>query len=107
MKVAKTISIIDREKTDSKIVVEAHLKQYDLHIIVSGQEIISMYDVNSTMISNYDDLSDVLFYSAESTVVREVNLGSGESLLIPPGVIHSVRNSGPGLVSKFVIKLEL
>jgi YhcH/YjgK/YiaL family protein len=96
-------------KLDSNI-IESHIKEIDIQILLSGSENIKIY--NSTAVSiiePYDSETDCQFYKNIDNPIAEVNLEPGFMAVFFPDDIHHPQfavNNKIETLKKIVIKID-
>jgi len=96
-------------KLDSKI-IESHKKEVDIHILLTGNEHIKVYDASAVEVTEgYDAESDCQFYKRTGNPECEIDLKPGYMAVLFPDDIHhpqyAVRNNVETL-KKIVIKVD-
>ncbi len=90
---------------------EAHRKYIDIQYVVSGKESVRVCPLDKAVCTKeYDEQSDVAFYSASGDDVQEGLLGDGMVAIFYPEDAHEpCLNSpdGPSHVRKMVVKMPV
>lgn len=95
-----------RTKDEREIPFEAHIKFWDLQIVLEGDEYIG-YAPLETMkqSSDYDEKQDITFYVAEG---QKLELRRGMAILLAPWDGHRpgiIKGAAPSHIKKIVVKL--
>ncbi|TPG40083.1 YhcH/YjgK/YiaL family protein [Flavobacterium pectinovorum] len=90
---------------DSKI-LESHKKLMDIHITLSGTDVIAYANVN-TEVEEYKTYSEVDDYALHtSNRIKEILVPSGYFCIIPNNFAHMALYKGHSEVKKVVVKLQ-
>lgn len=96
-------------KLDSTI-IESHVKEVDIQILLSGHEHIKMYDRSAVEVKGpYDEETDVTFYNIKAAPHTEINLEPGYMGIFFPDDIHHPQfavNNKIEKLKKIVIKVD-
>lgn len=96
-------------KLDSTI-IESHVKEVDIQILLSGHEHIKMYDRSAVEVKvPYDEETDVTFYDIKGAPHTEINLEPGYMGIFFPDDIHHPQfavNNKIEKLKKIVIKVD-
>jgi len=86
---------------------EAHKKYADIHMTVTGQEIVGVSDMSRVSIKSFDEQKDLL--EVEGPVEHYIKLVPGKALITLPEDAHKVKlaSGTPSAVKKAVIKVYM
>lgn len=91
-------------------IIESHIKEIDIQIIISGSENIKIYDSKSVEIMQpYDEESDCQFYAKMGNPITEINLQPGYMAVFFPDDIHHPQFAVDNKIEtlkKIVIKID-
>ncbi len=93
-------------RPDEKCIWEAHRTYYDLHYIISGEEVIKVGRVESDKIDSYNEEQDYVALTAK--VDSSILCKEGDYLFLDPEDAHltgSMVGSQPSHVKKAVFKI--
>lgn len=96
-------------KYDSSI-IESHLKEVDIQILLAGSEGIKIYDTNDVeVIEKYNDETDCQFYKPIADSISEIYLKPGYMAIFLPQDVHHPQfavNNKIEKLKKIVIKVN-
>ena len=102
--------VMSYETKSAPTVIESHIKEVDVQILLSGSEKIKLYDQQALMIDKpYDDETDCQFYKAIQSAMSDINLIPGYMAVFFPQDIHHPQFSVDGQINtlkKIVIKIN-
>ncbi len=103
--------VLEYNTKQEKWITESHRKYVDIQIILSGEEVIKIYDYKSSKTEvEYDSNTDCIFYSViNSTNKSEITLRKGDFAVFFPQDIHQTQiavNNKPELIKKLVFKVH-
>ncbi len=86
---------------------EAHRKYADIHMTVTGEEIVGVSDMTRVSIKSFDEERDLL--EVEGPVEHYMKLVPGKALITLPEDAHKVKLAvgAPSVVKKAVIKVYM
>lgn len=103
------IPISSKRISDSfdKTVYEAHKTTMDIHIVLSGTDVIAYADLDaeSRIFKEYDEQNDYLL--AHSDVGKIIQVPAGYFCIIPNNFAHMALYEGHADVKKVVVKLPV
>ena len=84
---------------------EAHKKYADIHMTVTGEEIVGVSDMSKVSVKTFDEEKDLL--EVEGPVEHYIKLIPGKALITLPEDVHKVKLAvgNPSAVKKAVIKV--
>ncbi len=84
---------------------EAHKKYADIHMTVTGEEIVGVSDMSKVSVKTFDEEKDLL--EVEGPVEHYIKLIPGKALITLPEDAHKVKLAvgNPSVVKKAVIKV--
>lgn len=84
---------------------EAHKKYADIHMTVTGEEIVGVSDMSKVSVKTFDEEKDLL--EVEGSVEHYIKLIPGKALITLPEDAHKVKLAvgNPSAVKKAVIKV--
>lgn len=87
-------------------ILEAHRTQFDIHIVLEGEDIIAFKDLNSgvELYKEYDEDNDYLLVKASD--LNEIKLKSGYFCFIPNNFAHMALYGIKSKCKKIVVKLK-
>jgi len=103
--------VVTYETINQNWIIESHQEYIDIQIVLSGEEIIRVYDKKNLEITHeYSFISDCIFYKVgENHFDLELKLSQGKFVIFFPDDVHETQISiqgKPGLIRKLVVKLK-
>lgn len=103
--------VITYETINENRITESHLEFIDIQIVLSGEEVIRVYDKkNLEVTSAYSSTSDCIFYKVGGAQFRaEIRLTPGKFAIFFPEDVHETQISPDlksGQIKKLVVKLK-
>lgn len=102
------LNVLDYETiSEEGAFFEAHKKYADIHMVVTGEEIVGVSDLTRVSIKSFDEERDLL--EVEGPVEHYMKLVPGKALITLPEDAHKVKLAvgGPSAVKKAVIKVYM
>lgn len=103
--------VMEYETKENPSVVESHLKEVDIQLILYGSEKIKMYHPGELKIKHeYNDTSDCIFYHTDTNPYTELILKPGYMAVFFPEDPHHpqfMNGSSFGKIKKIVIKVPV
>lgn len=86
---------------------EAHKKYADIHMTVTGEEVVGVSDMSRVSVKTFDEEKDLL--EVEGAVEHYIKLVPGKALITLPEDAHKVKLAAgsPSAVKKAVIKVYI
>lgn len=102
--------IVSYKTAKNPEIIESHLKEIDLQIILKGHEYIDVYSKKDlTPRSEYDKNTDCIFYKQPNSEGLRILLKPGNFALFTPNDVHRCQisvDSGSVELKKIVIKID-
>lgn len=103
--------VITYETISQNWITESHLEFIDIQIVLSGEEIIRVYDKKNLEITKtYSSMSDCIFYKVgEAQFGAEIRLTPGKFAIFFPEDVHETQiapDLNSGQIKKLVVKLK-
>lgn len=93
--------------TEEEAFFEAHRKYADIHMTVTGEELVGVSDISRVSVKTSDEKADLL--EVEGPVEHYIRLTPGKALIVLPEDAHKVKLAAgsPSAVKKAVIKVYI
>ena len=100
------MNVMDYETiAEEEAFFEAHAKYADIHMAVSGEELVGVSDLSHVRVKTFDREKDL--YEVEGPVEHYIRLAPGKVLVVLPEEAHKLKltTGSPSAVRKAVIKV--
>ena len=102
------MNVFDYETiTEEGAFFEAHKKYADIHMTITGVEMVGVSDISKVSVKSFDEAADLL--EVEGDVEHYIKLKPGKALITLPEDAHKVKLAvgSPAAVKKAVIKVYM
>ncbi|MBI2259899.1 MAG: YhcH/YjgK/YiaL family protein [Flavobacteriia bacterium] len=103
--------VMSYETKENPTIIESHLKEVDIQILLAGAENIKMYHLEDLkVIEEYNDQTDCIFYSSTKNPYTELTLIPDYMAIFFPSDPHHPQfrsATGVSFLKKIVIKVNL
>lgn len=104
-------NLLKYKTKESEWPTESHKKYIDIQLVLSGVELLRIYDIHKLQpMGKYDTETDVIFYNTEnSRAISDIRLLPGFFSVFFPQDVHQTQiadNNGPQTITKLVFKVH-